>query len=245
MAKQAKQTESKPIVVQQLKITQVNRTSQDIQKWRDAIRAAEGTSLNRTTLYDLYSDLLLDGHLSSVIDKRITQVINTPIIFAQDGEEDEVITKMLQTEDFLELIAEILNSRFWGHTLCELQFMPEEIDVTLIPRKHVIPERSEIKIRQSDPKGFSYKEPPYVDYVIEAGKSDDFGLLMKAAQYVIYKRGGFGDYAQFAELFGMPFRKFTYDGYDDKVRQLLEQAAEAAGSAPSWSRGGCARARCP
>ena len=54
---------------------------------------------------------------------------------------------------------------------------------------------------------------------------------MKAAQYVIYKRGGFGDWAQYCELFGMPFRVAKYDGYDEKTRTDLENALKAAGSA--------------
>jgi phage gp29-like protein len=54
---------------------------------------------------------------------------------------------------------------------------------------------------------------------------------MKAAQYVIYKRGGFGDWAQYCELFGMPFRVAKYEGYDEKTRQELETALKEAGSA--------------
>jgi phage gp29-like protein len=67
--------------------------------------------------------------------------------------------------------------------------------------------------------------------MIWAGDPNDFGLLTKAAQYVIYKRGNFGDWAQFAEMFGMPFREGRYDDYDEKTRAALEQMMEAYGGA--------------
>ena len=76
----------------------------------------------------------------------------------------------------------------------------------MIPRKHVVPQKGMIIKNQSDMTGFSYREFPYTNFLLEVGEGDSFGLLMKAAQYVIYKRGGFGDWAQYCELFGMPFR---------------------------------------
>ena len=66
---------------------------------------------------------------------------------------------------------------------------------------------------------------------MEVADRNSLGLLVKAAQYVIYKRGGFGDWAQYCELFGMPFRVAKYDGFDEKTRTELENALKAAGSA--------------
>ena len=43
---------------------------------------------------------------------------------------------------------------------------------------------------------------------------------------MIYKRGGFGDWAQFSEMFGMPFREAIYDSYDDGTRQRIQQFLE-------------------
>lgn len=230
-AKRKKKDES--IIIHQLNIRQVNRSSQDIESWRTAIRAAESIfSYNRTLLYDLFHDLLLDGHLWSVIDKRITAVTNSTITFTDNGEEIEAITDLIETEEFTDMVAELLWSKFWGHTLYELPFNKDSFTGQLINRKHVVPEKGIIKKNQSDLTGFDFRVPPYTNHTIEAGKKNDLGLLMKAAQYVIYKRGGFGDWAQFAELFGMPFRKGLYDGHDPKTRDLLTQSLDQMGSAP-------------
>lgn len=57
-------------------------------------------------------------------------------------------------------------------------------------------------------------------------------MLLKAAPYAIYKRGGFGDWSQWIELFGMPQRIGKYNTYDPESRKLLEEAFDKAGSAP-------------
>jgi phage gp29-like protein len=95
----------------------------------------------------------------------------------------------------------------------------------------VEPKRGIILKHQFDQTGFNYREYPYTDYLIEVGEENSLGLLMKAAQYAIYKRCGFGDWSQYGELFGMPFRIAKYDGYDEKTRSELEAALQEAGSA--------------
>jgi hypothetical protein len=221
------------ILIQNIVIRPVVRTSQDIESWRSAIRAAESV-INplRRPLYDLYSDLLLDGHLSSVIGKRINAVTNSQLTFTDaDGNEVEDIMKLIDTIEFEDILTEIVNSKFWGYSLMELEFLPNRIVPYLIDRRHVKPELGLVVKYPTDITGVKYNEPPYNRVTLAAGKEKDLGLLMKVAQYVIYKRGNFGDWAQYAELFGMPFRKGKYDGYDEKSRQQLEHAMEEAGSA--------------
>ncbi len=219
-------------LIQKIEVTQTHRSSQDIDSWRNAIKSAESTFFpRRILLYDLYSEVLLDGHLTAVTEKRKLSVINTPLHFVEDSKINEEITSLISTENFMELLNEILESKIWGHSLIELSFADGLLIPTLLPRKHVVPERGIIIKRQSDVEGFSYREFPFTNYILEVGERNSFGLLMKAAQYVIYKRGGFGDWAQYCELFGMPFRVAKYDGYDEKTRTDLESALKAAGSA--------------
>ncbi|MBR6905217.1 MAG: DUF935 family protein, partial [Bacteroidales bacterium] len=78
---------------------------------------------------------------------------------------------------------------------------------------------------------FLYLQPPLANYMVWAGDPTDMGIFASVAQYVIYKRGGFGDWSQFAEMFGMPFRELSYDDYDEATRAKLEQAMEDWGSA--------------
>ena len=57
-------------------LTQPKRFGIDIADYMAAVRAAENVDFpRRYKLYDLYSDILLDTHLSSVIEKRRNAVL--------------------------------------------------------------------------------------------------------------------------------------------------------------------------
>ncbi len=225
-------TPKKDTIIQQITVTQIRRATQDIDSWRSAIRSAESVYFpKRTMLYDLYNEILLDGHLTAVMEKRKLSILNSPLVFIEDGNVNDEITPLTSTESFMNILSYMIESKFWGHSLIELNFDNGELIPVLIPRKHVIPEKGIIVRYQTEITGFNYREYPYTNYLIEVGEKDSLGLMMKAAQYVIYKRGGFGDWAQYTELFGMPFRIAKYDGYDDKTRADLETALKQAGSA--------------
>lgn len=225
-----KNSDPKPVLIQNIQLTQIQRNTQDIEKWRSALRAAESTTNpNRTVLYDLYFDILLDGHLTSLTTKRKFAISNSPIIYrAKDGEVDTLITDLIQSPNFLELIHHIIDTRFWGYSVIEVNYVDGSIFTELVPRKHVKPELGIITPRQTDRTGIDFTTNPYA---LAVGDTKDLGLLLQSAQYVIYKRCGFGDWLQFAELFGMPFRIGKYDGYDENARRNLQKALEEAGSA--------------
>ncbi len=232
---------SPEIVVQNIVIKQVNRRSSDISTWRNAIKSAENQqNPTRVKLYDLYDDIMLDGHMEGVWGKRRDAIANRSLTFAKDGQQDDDINKLLNSPDMGSLIKDLLDSNLFGYSLLQINSITynedEEryvIDYDLIPRKHVHPERAFRCISRDQTQAtrdWLYMEPPLAKYMLWAGDGG-MGLLIKAAQYVIYKRGNFGDWAQFAELFGMPFREARYDNYDDATRIQLEQAMEAYGSA--------------
>jgi phage gp29-like protein len=229
----AKRTKGKEAnIIQKIEVSQTRRSSQDIESWRNAIKSAESIYYpRRVLLYDLYNEILLDGHLTAVIEKRKTSITNSPLVFIENGKVNEEISEMITSENFMRLLGHIIESKIYGHSLVELFFESGTLVPQLIPRKHVVPEKGIILRNQNDFAGFSFRELPYTSFILEVGEWDSLGLLMKAAQYVIYKRGGFGDWAQYCELFGMPFRVAKYDGYDDKTRTDLENALKAAGSA--------------
>jgi SPP1 gp7 family putative phage head morphogenesis protein len=228
-----KPEENKQLLIQQVVINTVQRGSADIQTWRTAMQSAESiTNPNRKALYDLYFETLLDGTLSSLVEKRILAITNTKIVFADaNGKANEQIEGLINKPFFETMLKEVINSKIWGHTLLEFTWMPDEVQVKLIPRKHVEPNQGFIKKNPGDRTGLPYRVPQYQATTLEAGEPDNLGLLCKAVPYVLYKRGNWGDWAKFTELFGMPFRKGTYNGYDTAQRQQLEQALEQAGSA--------------
>src|SRR5262245_32792149 len=139
----AKRTKGKQDkIIQKIEITQTRRASQDINSWRNAIKSAESVYYpNRTALYDLYSEILLDGHLTAVVEKRKLAICNTPVSFVEEGVVHEEITALVATENFMTLMGYIIESKIWGHSLIELSFDDGTLIPTLIPRKHVVPQK--------------------------------------------------------------------------------------------------------
>ncbi|MBV5327207.1 MAG: DUF935 family protein [Chlorobium sp.] len=208
------------------------RGSVDIQKWRNAITSAESVyNPMRVQLYELYNDLMLDGHLISVIGKRRRSIKKAPIVFMRKEKEDEAINDYLKGNQFKNMLSDLLDSHFFGHSLVQCYF-DEKFSYKLIPRKHVKPEMGHVVRSESDQTGIPYREGAVWDYVIEAGEDKDLGLLLSAAQYVIWKRGSFGDWAELGELFGRPLRKGSYNGHDAGAKDQLLTLLEQLGGAP-------------
>ena len=208
-------------------VSPVMRGIRDVSNWRNALRAADIGQ--RTLLYDLYENILLDGTVSDAIAKRVEAITDCDIHFTAGGKEVEEINGIIDSLEFERLLEDIIWSRFWGISVDEFVFSDEGFDFCSIPRKHIRPKEKMIVRQQSDSTGISYDRDTMI---IQWGKDDDLGLLLKVAPYVIYKRGGFGDWAQFVELFGMPQRIGKYNSTDEASRRLLIQAFETAGAAP-------------
>lgn len=222
------------ILIQKIDIRQIHRASADIETWRTAMKTAESIiNPTRKRLYDLYHEMLLDGRLKSVYGRRLRNISNTPIVFKQDEKTNDDIAELIKNSAFKKILKYIVESRLWGYSLMELDFdrTNNKIKPTLIDRRHVKPELGIVTRSPYDIEGEHYDDPFYSRFVLPVGEEKDLGELLAACQYVIYKRGGFGDWAQFAEIFGMPFRKGTYDGYDEGTREKLVEALDAAGSA--------------
>lgn len=212
-------------------ITQPDLFFLDMQKYRNAIRGANNVDFNqRVMLYDMYEDILKDGHLDSVRDKRISAARNIQIEFQRDGKPDEEINVMLRSPWFFQFIEDLVDSVFWGFSL--FQFYRDEsgwINYVLVPRKNVDPVRQLILHRQSDMNGIPWDSFRDVLFV---GKPRSLGKLANAAPYVIYKRNDMADWAQFCEIFGMPIREYTYDAEDEEARnQIMEDMQEQGAAA--------------
>ena len=218
-----------------IKLTQPKRFNIDTADFMMAIKAAENVDYTqRAKLYDLYNDILLDTHLSSVIDKRKNAVLCSSIQFQRDGKPDEAINEQLFSPWFYRCVADILDARFWGFSLLQFYKKGEWIDYDLVPRKHVEPVRKLILTRQTDLFGASWEE---FEDLLFIGGSTDLGLLARAAPWVIYKRNTTADWAQFSEVFGMPIQEYTYETDDEEARARALQDANAIGSLATFIHG--------
>jgi phage gp29-like protein len=228
--KKSYRSSNAPAIINNVTVRPVARGSVDIQKWRNALILAEGEYDQRVLLYDLYEDMVLDGFLMDAIDKRVNDITNCSLQYVDaNGKPADLINEILETTFFEDFLSEVMQSKFWGHSLMELDWGAPGTKTGhthLIPRKHVKPRLGIVTREQWGMDGISYRELPNI---IEVGKPNSLGRLLQVSQYVIYKRGGFGDWAEYAETFGTPFRWATYN--NDESRKVLESALAQAGTA--------------
>lgn len=211
----------------QIVIKAPRRTTSDVATWRTALRAADMG--RHKQLFDLYEDLLIDGVLADAVSKRVEALTNSELTFVNDkGEEVPEITEIIDTLAFEDLLTTILQSKFWGRSGGEFDFA-NGFAFNIIPPKHISLETSSILINEVDESGIPYEND---DFIFVVGKQRDKGLFLKTAPLAVWKRGGFGDYAQWLEIFGMPQRVGKYSSYDTESRKVLEEALSKAGSAP-------------
>lgn len=219
-------------VIHDLTLVAPDRSSKDIGRLKESVISAESIYYpNRVLLYDLYHDILsMDGFLRGIIQKRIDAVNNKKIKFLKkDGKENEDLTELINGQKGRDLITLLMESKLWGTSGMEF-VIGEELEFKEVPRKHIKPEKGIISKSQygvSLDNGFAYEDMPFIWVV---GKKTDLGLLLACSMYAIYKRGTFGDYAQYVEIFGQPVRIMKYDAYDTKTKQELKTLLTDSGS---------------
>jgi len=210
-------------------LTQPRRFDLDMQTYMTAVHNAENIDFTRRTkLYDLYSEILMDAHLRAVIDKRKNSILFAPVEFRRNGVPDDIINEQLQSPWFLRFISDAWDSIAWGCTLCQFFMDGGWINYEPVPRKHVDPVRRLILRQQTDITGDTWDKFSNLLFI---GDKDDLGLLAATAPYIIYKRNTLADWAQFSEIFGMPFQEYTYDGNDDEARRRIISDARNQGGA--------------
>lgn len=233
------QTKMQSVMVE-LELRTEALTKKDISTWRRAWQSALNIERPvRNTLYSIYLDALIDNHLSGCIEQRKDMVLQKAFRMMDDsGSENENATRMMEAIWFKQLLAYILDSRYWGHSLIELG-SPVDMDgrmmydhVSLVPRQHVIPEYGVIVKDQYDDirRGYAYREGPLSEWVVEAGSPKDLGLLLKAAPQTISKRYALGFWDQFAEVFGIPVRIIRTNIRDVDERNKLTRSIAQMGA---------------
>lgn len=229
-------------VVVALQRTSDALTRKDIADWRKAWQMALNVeSPNRTSLYDIFRDADADGHLTGCIRQRTSFVIAKSFkLVDASGSKSEEAMHYFDQAWFKQLCRFALESVYWGHSLIELGDVIKDGDgllcyegVKLIPRKHVIPEYGRVLIQQGEDwrTGIDYKQPPFSDWLIEAGQPDNLGLLLKAAQHTIQKKNMLSFWDTFGEIFGMPMRIAKTSSRDkNEISRLNRMLVDAGAS---------------
>ena len=225
------------IIQQKITIRPPYREKLEIDDWRNATKAAEAYIPRYVRLCDLYAEIWLDAHLASVANKRIMGVTNAKWQFVDaKGKTVDAINDIIDTTAFEDVLKCFVTSKLEGPMAFEAGYTNGKLTTYVVPKKHYRPLTGVIAYEQTGDDGINIREGIYGQTVMEIGKPNDLGLFISAAQYVIYKRGGFGDWANFVEVFGQPIIDAEWDGIDENQRILLEQALDRMGNGGKITR---------
>ena len=227
--------------VMELQRTTDSLTRKDIADWRIAWQMAINVdNPNRQRLYDIYRDVDIDLHLSGCIQQREGFVLSRSFkLVNEKGDEDKESAKYFNTSWFKRLMKFALDANYWGHSLIELGELTTDSNdrlsyngATLIPRKHVIPEYGRViaQLGVDWTSGIDYRQPPFVDWLIEVGQPNSLGLYLKAATQTIPKKNALAFWDTFAEIFGMPMRIARTTTRDEKELSKMEKMMAEMGT---------------
>lgn len=151
-------------------LTQPQRFGIGLDDYMRGVRGFENVDYTqRVRLYDIFSEILMDPHLFSVIQKRKSGVLGRKIEFRRGGVADDKVNEQISSPWFLRFLADALDADYWGFTLVQF-FINKKgwIDYYLVPRKHVDPVLQLIKTRQNDVDGEPFDN--YPDLLMIPGK---------------------------------------------------------------------------
>ncbi len=213
----------------------ITQTRNDIGSWKRALQAAYNVERpRRARLYNLYRDILLDAHLSALIELRMQHTLSAPFQILDGDKPDEEATARIQSAQWsLQLMRFILDIRNWEHSLVELNMVGDKFSVGLIPRNNVIPEQGLVLLREDNENGIAYRDTrEYGTWLLEFWEPNQFGLLNKAIPHVLFKRFAQSCWSELCEIYAIPPRYIKTDTTDpvmlDRAEAMLRDMGSAA-----------------
>lgn len=220
----------------------VTQTRQDIAKWKAALNGFNNTdSPSVYLLYNLYDSILDDALLTSQIENRIQDTLGSSFNLSKKGGDidEELTTTFQNSELFNDLITHIINSRFYGHSLVELDWKQDglnepQLKADLIPRQNVLSKKGVMLFDYNEDKGIKYREvPEFGTWVLEFGKPGEKGLLNKAVPHTLFKRFAQSCWSELCEIYGIPPRVYKTDASDPAAVARGKKMMQDMGSA-AW-----------
>lgn len=215
---------------------QTARLRADLSHWRLALANAENKAYpDRTELYRLYREAVIDSHLTSVTETRTLNILCQPfkVVSVKGQVEDEKLTRQLMTPWFFTLLKEAMEAIYWGPRVVELG-VPVDGEFSgadVIQPEMVVPEWGIIREQPGSATGIPYREGVEAQWLIQLGKSTDLGLLHKAIPHVIWKKNSMQAWAEYCDRFALPVRTVEMDLHDEdrkEVEHMLQNMGRAA-----------------
>lgn len=205
----------------------------ELDQWQAAKMAFLNNDNPKTyLLQEVYNDAMLDAHLSANVLNRINRLKNKSFLIKDKDGNITDKSQYLESKWFLKVVEYAIESIIYGYSLIYIKkaIKGQIIDVELIDRKHIIPQKNIIVKNVDDEKGFDYTLFP--NYLLMVQMGDSLGLLDKAIPLTILKRHSWANWDEFEQLFGIPIRiARTMDNtpqHKQELQKMLDQMGTAA-----------------
>ena len=214
------------------------RTRADVLTWKSALAMAE--NIDNPKLYPYYNlvkDMLLDAHTTSQIKNRKLKTLSANFsIKKANGETHTELTSQLQKSVwFGDIIGHILDSEYFGYTLIEFNRGDDNsVEVALIPRQNVIPQKGIVLKDYTDDRGLDYMNASeYGTWLLDFGKSGDLGLINQAIPHMLFSRFAQSCWSELCEIYGIPPRVMKTNTRDRQAIARAEKMMTDMGAA-AW-----------
>lgn len=233
-------------ITRNIKAKSIAKTRSDVMVWKNALSMAQNVENPKMfPYYNLIADMSLDAHTISQIQNRKLKTIGANFsIKKANGDTHDDLTHQLQKSGWLnDIINHILDARFFGYTLLELdrkeneEIAPGQLPtplISLIPRQNVIPQKGIIVKDYSDDKGIDYlNATEYGTWLLDFGKVGDLGIVNKAVPHILFSRFAQSCWSELCEIYGIPPRVMHTNTQDPNALRRAEQMMTDMGAA-AW-----------
>ena len=200
----------------------------DAGTWKRAIEAYEGRVSRAVELQSMYSQLLrIDGHLYGEYLKR-RLAVTTCIPRAEIDGIEYKLERLAPIAIWQELAGVVFDAICYGWSL--IDFAPGSIRWDLLPRGYYVAHKRKMT---TDGVSGEIGLDNTTASVVDTGTP---GIFAITSWWSIIKRNCVSDYAQYAELYGMPIQDIVYKGNDPVVKQKIKELLEnqAGNQANVW-----------
>jgi phage gp29-like protein len=229
---------------QQLREQHQPRARVDAARWREALAAAQHPDRpNPRPLLQVYDDVLLDPHLTSLLNTRRMRVLGAEVRLVHAGTGQTRAADELVHQPWLRtLIGHVVDALFYGTSVIELcEGYGGALEARLIPRAHVVPALGLLTLDATAPipsrtdelaadgPWLRLGDVPHALLVVQS--ESPLGLLAQAVPLVLMKRTAMACWSEFAEVFGMPMRIARTPAHDVNRKEQLGRLLKDMGSA--------------
>lgn len=204
---------------------QVLRESQDVQTWRECLQVAERAWFpSRVNMQRMFADTLLDGHVIACINKRKNMLLQRDFFIGIGEKEDELLTKMFNTQWFSQIMEYVLDAKFFGYSFLNWTAWDysknKPVGTKIIPRENILVDRGGLyttdeggvtRVPSNIMPSLNFDDPKIQPWTMlvttpntTSRSSCGMGELYPVSLYAIFLRHNLGYNADFVERFMSP-----------------------------------------